>query len=59
VGYPWYEVVENDGSLQQGDFLESCPVVVPLFIPDSSTQELEAEILEYNVVVMSQSCDLE
>jgi hypothetical protein len=59
VGYPWYEVIENDGSLQQGDFLASCPVVVPLFVPNSSTQELEAEILEYNVVVMSQSCDLE
>lgn len=54
--YPWYELVEGDDTLMQGDFIISCPVIV------SSTEieirKLRAGIEEYDVVVMSQSCDL-
>ena len=40
----------------QGDFMSSCPVIVP----SSSIGEgrISAEIIEYDVIVMSQSCDL-
>jgi hypothetical protein len=54
--YPWYEIVEGD-SLLQGDFINQCPIVLP-----PSTIELgkvRAEVIEYDVVIMSQSCDLE
>jgi hypothetical protein len=55
--YPWYEIVEGD-SLLQGDFINQCPIVLP-----PSTIELGkkviAEVIEYDVIIISQSCDLE
>lgn len=60
--YPWYEVIA-EAKLLQGDMIYRCPVVVPTGdIPEEDGGEeytLEAEIFEYDVVVMSQSCDLE
>jgi hypothetical protein len=57
--YPWYEVVEGE-KLEQGDLLRACPVVVPalpngLIEPDVM---ISAEVLTYDVLVMTQSCDL-
>jgi len=54
--YPWYDIVDADETLMQGDFMSSCPVIVP----SSSIGEgrISAEIIEYDVIVMSQSCDL-
>jgi len=62
--YKWYTVVDGDESLQQGDFIFSCPYVIPEFgtEPESESdpkKEVPAEIDEFNVIVMSQSCDLE
>ena len=57
--FPWYEIVESHESVLQGDFLLSCPVFVPA--PGATLQEDETlpfEIAEYDVIVMSQSCDL-
>jgi hypothetical protein len=54
--YPWYEIVDASEALMQGDFIGTCPVIVP-----SSSIEvgrISAEILEYDVIIMSQSCDL-
>ena len=60
--YPWYSIVE-DQTLLQGDLLKNCPVLLPKGdIPDDSSEDefiLDGEILEYDVIVMSQSCDLE
>ncbi len=28
--YPWYEVVDGDEPLLQGDFLKNCPVIIPI-----------------------------
>ena len=54
--YPWYEVVEDNGILQ-GDFIDSCPIVLP---PKAvELRKVSADVIEYDVVVMSQSCDLE
>jgi len=53
--YPWYEVVSRDDDLMQGDFIRDCPVVIP---PSEISDEIEVKIMNYNVVVMSQSCDL-
>lgn len=57
--FPWYEAVDCKEPVQQGDFLLSCPI----YIPSSSSAIAEAEaipveIVEYDVIVMSQSCDL-
>lgn len=48
--YPWYGLV-NDSQLQQGDLLFACPF-------DRVEAEGEADRKNYNVVIMSHSCDL-
>lgn len=53
--YPWFEVVDSDADLLQGDFIKECPIVIP---PSEISDEVEVRIVNYNVVVMSQSCDL-
>lgn len=56
--YPWYDIIPADNNLLQCDFIDRCPIVIP-----SSTisegKKISADVMEYNVVVMSQSCDLE
>jgi len=54
--YPWYDVVDSNEPLLQGDFISSCPVFVPTTTIKVGT--IPAEVKEYDVVVMSQSCDL-
>jgi hypothetical protein len=60
--YPWYQIV-NESALRQGDFLDSCPVLIPngnvLEVTEGNKYQLNANIVNYNVVVMSQSCDLD
>jgi hypothetical protein len=56
--YPWYVTVEGNQPLMQGDFVSNCPVVVPSRAIDKDTKEINAEISEYDVIIMSQSCDL-
>ncbi|RJQ49757.1 MAG: hypothetical protein C4538_01545 [Nitrospiraceae bacterium] len=57
--FPWYEIVDNKEPVLQGDFFLSCPVFIPttasLFKEDESPT---GDIDEYDVIVMSQSCDL-
>ena len=61
----WYEIVEGD-KLQQGDFFPNCPIIVtPVSLtiseelsPELPSQNVKVEIKTYDVVVMSQSCDL-
>jgi len=55
-GYPWYEVVGSTEPIHQGDFFCSCPVLVPL--SDLDVGVVSAEVFQYDIVVMSQSCDL-
>jgi len=55
--YPWYGRVTGD-ELKQGDILEACPVFVPP--EDLAEQPLEAasfRVVEWDLIVMSQSCD--
>lgn len=54
--YPWYDIVEGEEILQ-GDFLKSCPVIVPPKKFESGGR-VPADVIEYDVVIMSQSCDL-
>lgn len=56
--FDWYSIVNGDVLLSQGDFLKNLPVIIP---PNSIDpyQEIEVNVQEYNVIVMSQSCDLQ
>ena len=57
--YPWYALVTG-AELRQGDLLFDCPVIVPRVQPVTlELASLDADILTYDVIVMSQSCDLE
>jgi hypothetical protein len=53
--YPWYEVVSEEDELMQGDFIMDCPVVIP---PSEISDDIKVRIINYDVVIMSQSCDL-
>jgi hypothetical protein len=63
----WYETVEDD-ELQQGDFFSNCPIIEPPasftipedveWSPEAMSATLRTAWRTYNVVVMSQSCDL-
>lgn len=62
--YPWYAVASGSDPLQ-GDFLDACPILVPppdidlaLFDPNAQTP-ITVGWQMYDVVVKSQSCDLE
>lgn len=55
--YPWYRAVPGESTLEQGDFLQNCPVVVPPAKYEAG-EETTVDIAEYNVIVMSQSCDI-
>lgn len=59
--YPWYEVVDQTAPVLQGDFLLSCPVFIPSVAFGAVTQneEVSFSVREYDVIVMTQSCDLE
>ncbi len=52
--YPWFEVVEG-GKLFQGDIIDSCPLIIP---PSIIENQVSVDIIEYDVIIMSQSCDL-
>lgn len=53
--YPWYEVLTGEEDLMQGDFINDCPIVIP---PAEIYDNIEVRIKNYDVVIMSQSCDL-
>lgn len=59
--YPWYEVVEGD-TLEQGDILKACPVIVPvsdLPFPVPEDDDVPGDLLFFDAIIMTQSCDLE
>lgn len=56
MNFAWYDLVEGE-SLEQGDFFFSCPIIKPSLRLELERLEVEEE--QYDVIVMSQSCDLE
>jgi hypothetical protein len=58
----WIEVKESD--LRQGDYLPNCLVPVAIFDPEIFSRgqegaELEVEVRETDLIILTQSCDLE
>jgi hypothetical protein len=68
-GYPWYDIVQRSERLEQGDFIDNCEVLLPTYIPidlpdesplaDVPKYQAKGKTQIYNVVIVSQSCDLE
>lgn len=58
MSFPWYQVVENSSDeIHQGDFIYNCPILVP---PKEINLDVlvDVKVQLYNVVVLTQSCDL-
>lgn len=59
----WVEI--NEATLRQGDYLPGCLVPIPVFDPttfgkkDNETQDVEIDIKEFDLIVVTQSCDLD
>lgn len=56
----WYEIIEGR-TLEQGDLLFRCPIFVPstLSFPFVEDQEVNFYVDYYDIIVMTQSCDLD
>ena len=66
--YPWYEIVEESEELEQGDYIDDCEVLIPAYLPvqteadvpnSSQGYQPKGDSAIYNVIIVSQSCDLE
>ena len=63
--FPWYMVVSGDEDLQQGDLIDSVPVLVtPVWIGslvsehDGVEVPTSLDVKYYDMIVVTQSCDL-
>lgn len=56
--FPWYRIVAHPDKLEQGDMIRRCPIVIPPTAL-SPNAKVDVHVEEYDVVVMSQSCDLQ
>jgi len=60
--FNWYAIIESSVTLQQGDILFNFPILIPnsQIIDDSpKNKDIEIDKEKSDVVVLSQSCDLE
>ncbi|AFZ08299.1 hypothetical protein Osc7112_3962 [Oscillatoria nigro-viridis PCC 7112] len=58
----WVQV--NESTLRQGDYLPGCLVPIPVFDPtnfgkNSEIQDVQIEVNELDLIVLTQSCDLD
>jgi hypothetical protein len=59
----WYEVVDKDNPLEQGDILRACPVpVITSLLPATEeaaqTADVTYDIDVVDIIILSQSCDI-
>lgn len=56
--FKWYQLVEKSVDIQQGDFITKCPIFLPSHPTATTDNSVEGDMIEQNVVVLTQSCDL-
>ncbi len=61
--YAWYEEVNADQPLGQGDLLDDCPVIKLQSVETSAevdvAERISTDLQAIDCIVMSQACDLE
>jgi hypothetical protein len=57
TAYPWYNILYSEEDLQQGDFIQNCPIIIPSQLIEEG-MSVETQIKLMNVVILTQSCDL-
>jgi hypothetical protein len=57
MNFQWYTEINDSESIEQGDFILNCPIVIP---PSKIEEDvvLEIEVRQINSIILSQSCDL-
>lgn len=55
--FRWYKTLEKESDIQQGDFIPSCPILIPPSILKEG-EEPDIEIKLIDSIILSQSCDL-
>jgi hypothetical protein len=59
VSYPWYDLVVEGSTLEQGDILEECPVYRPHSVNLDNPQDRAYFDWDLrDLIVLSQSCDM-
>ncbi|MDD3860739.1 MAG: hypothetical protein PHW83_11115 [Bacteroidales bacterium] len=58
LAYPWYAQIDPTEPVQQGDFVLKCQIIQPKVEAKQANKKLNAIVKEYDVIIMSQSCDL-
>ena len=64
MDYKWYDDVPANSSIEQGDIIESCNIIIPndrhyQAILENNENETPLDIKEINGIVLSQSCDIQ
>ena len=64
MDYKWYDDVPANFSIEQGDIVENCKVILPneehyQAILDSKENSAPLDIAEINGIILSQSCDIQ
>lgn len=57
--YPWYSTAKKNDPIEQGDIIVDCQIIRPHVEAKQAEQRLSADAKIYDVIVMSQSCDLQ
>lgn len=52
----WFDIVEGS-ELQQGDLIRDCPIYTPI-IPAEADGNVQVDEGQYDVIILSQTCDL-
>jgi len=57
----WYDIIQGDPGLRQGDILSQCPIirVSPGVNYPLEEENIPATIESHNIVILTQSCDLD
>ncbi|MDR1925454.1 MAG: hypothetical protein LBQ66_13870 [Planctomycetaceae bacterium] len=63
MDYQWYEKIQPDCPLEQGDIVEGCYVIMPeeahyQSILKGEQTQIDIPIIKFNGIILSQSCDI-
>lgn len=56
--YPWFELQENSADITQGDIIKGCPVPILKEFDIKEGQNVKAEIIKIDGIVLTQACDI-
>lgn len=63
MDYPWFDIIESSESIAQGDIIDKCSILNPSpnhyeAIKNRTKESDPVQVIEVDVIVMSQTCDI-